>query len=203
MRATGRFKEDVGGAAAVEFAVLAPVLLLLFLGMVELSQAHNRRKILETSVATIADLVARQRAFDAGDAAGLMSGFRQLLEPLGPFDPSLAEYYVASVSRVRDSSDGGDSRVQVDWSIDQNLQEAFPAGAPYTDLDSEINLTANDSPLEVGASVIVAKIRYRGEGLFFHPRFAGMGTPVGQVETRIERYAIRWPRRTGSVAFTP
>ena len=190
------FRRNASGAAAVEFAVLAPLLLFLFLAMVEISAAHNRRKVLEASVATIADLVAQQRQLNGADAAGLNQGFEQMLESLSPGGASSVAHYVASVSRT-------DSGAEVDWSFDENGNRAFSPGSRYDDLKPELDLAGANSPVDVGASVIVVKIEYTGEPGFTFQRFlrgaaaGGAGAPV------VERYAIRWPRLSARVLYEP
>lgn len=188
----GRYKHDTRGVAAVEFAILAPFLLFLFIGLFEISQAHILRKNLDSSVSTIADLVSRQQELNNGDAVGLIAGFKQLLEPLGPANVSSSSFYIASISRPSDGT------VIVDWSVDQDNGEPFVQESQYSDLN--INFTSTDSPLEVGASVIVVKIVYNGERAFSFNRFLG-GKGNSARSQSVVRYALRWPRRSSSVVF--
>jgi Flp pilus assembly protein TadG len=56
-----RFAKDSSGAAAVEFAMLLPIMFMLFYGTIEFSQALTvDRRVTQIASAT-ADLVARTR----------------------------------------------------------------------------------------------------------------------------------------------
>ena len=119
-------KRDRSGVVTIEFALLAPLMAFVFLGLVELSQAHMLRKTLESNITTLADLVAQQRELDNNDAMGIVAGFNQLMEPaIGSFDPATTSFYIASVSR-RDAS-----TLIVDWSFNQDLQAEFVSGETY------------------------------------------------------------------------
>ena len=52
MRVGGRraLLRDEGGAAAVEFALVLPVLMLLVMGIIEFSQAYNAKELLQYAV---------------------------------------------------------------------------------------------------------------------------------------------------------
>ena len=185
-------KRDRSGVVTIEFALLAPLMMFLFLGLVELSQAHMLRKTLEANITTLADLVAQQREFDNNDATGIVAGFNQLMEPaIGSFDSATTSFYIASVSRRQDDT----STLIVDWSFNQDLQAEFVAGDAYTDV-----LIADEALLRPGVSVIIAKVRYSGEDAFSYQKFLGGSSQAGASRT-IERHAIRWPRRSTRVAY--
>jgi Flp pilus assembly protein TadG len=56
-----RLLDDESGVAALEFALVLPVLLLLYLGMVQLTALLSVKHKLATSAAVMADLVTRHR----------------------------------------------------------------------------------------------------------------------------------------------
>lgn len=61
-RMIGRFARDRDGVAAIEFGIIAPIVFLLFVGAVEMSQAFTvDRRAMAAATAT-ADLVARANA---------------------------------------------------------------------------------------------------------------------------------------------
>ena len=194
-RRLGMLKRDRSGVVAVEFAILAPLMLFFFLGMVELSQAHMLRKALETNVTTIADLVSRQRELSPADAQGLVASFKQLMEPdVGPFDAVTTSFYIASISRQDASTPQDASTLIVDWSVNQDMKPAFVAGSTYTDVKID-----NDGLLRPGVSVIVVMVRYSGEDAFAHEQFFGGASNAAAKQ--IQRHAIRWPRRSMRVAL--
>lgn len=59
MRALTRFRTEAEGVSAIEFALLAPAVLLLFMGAIELPRAYDVSQAVEQSTRTMADLVSR------------------------------------------------------------------------------------------------------------------------------------------------
>jgi len=57
----GTFVRDDGGVAAVEFALVVPLLLALYLGSVEGSQMYTADRKVAVIASTMADLVSRER----------------------------------------------------------------------------------------------------------------------------------------------
>ena len=80
-----RFAADVRGVAAVEFASVAPVIVLMLVGTLEASRALavDRRYNLATSM--VADLVGRETKLSANDVNAIYSIVAQVMSP---FDPS-------------------------------------------------------------------------------------------------------------------
>ena len=67
LRTCRRFERDVRGAAAVEFALVLPVLLLMLVGAVEITRAVGVDRRVSTVTNMIADLVARETKLSAAD----------------------------------------------------------------------------------------------------------------------------------------
>jgi Flp pilus assembly protein TadG len=62
-----RLRDARGGAAAVEFAFIAPMVVLVFFGLIELAEGTNCRQRMESVASTTADLVAQASTItDAG-----------------------------------------------------------------------------------------------------------------------------------------
>ncbi len=59
--AARRFGRKIDGIAAVEFALIVPIMLCMFIGTVELSQAITVDRRVTQVASTTADLVARQK----------------------------------------------------------------------------------------------------------------------------------------------
>lgn len=81
------FKECCAGVAAVEFAYLLPLLILMTYGVIEASRAVMMHKRFQRSVAMVGDLVAREETI--GDSAatakaeldGIMKAAEQIMRP--------------------------------------------------------------------------------------------------------------------------
>jgi Flp pilus assembly protein TadG len=90
-----RLRRDRRGAAAVEFALVAPILVLIYLSLVELCEAMLAERKVEHAASAVGDLVAqgastnRANLAEFYDAAGLI---------LAPFPTSPLQVRVSSVS---------------------------------------------------------------------------------------------------------
>ena len=62
------FAKNEEGVAAVEFALILPIMLAAYMGVVELSQALNADRKMTRATSTIADLASRSPLFDATEA---------------------------------------------------------------------------------------------------------------------------------------
>jgi Flp pilus assembly protein TadG len=126
---------DKRGAAAVEFAVLAPLLTLMLLGTIELARAINIDRVFTMATDTTGDLVAREEYMGttSSDAqtnlAAMMQSVKQIMLP---YDSSTLSLGVMSVQAS--PTNANDTRVV--WSYSYNGKSvpskcstyALPAG---------------------------------------------------------------------------
>ena len=70
---------DRSGLAATEFAVLLPVMILIFFGMLEGSDNLTVSRRLAHTANTVGDLAARERTIPYSQLTDLMAGARRLL----------------------------------------------------------------------------------------------------------------------------
>lgn len=124
-----RFKRDGRGIAALEFALMAPVLLLILMGVIELTNALSAKRKLMASVQSTADLIGQQTNVTASDLDMYMMGGRLAFSP---YDTTQLKIGMVSV-RYDDTT--GDP--YVDWSDSYNggavadpLVKAQGHGAP-------------------------------------------------------------------------
>jgi len=136
---------DRRGLAATEFAMLLPVMLLLFFGMLEGSDLLIMNRRLAHTANTVADLAARERTVTHAQLNDLLVGARRLLEPT---DTSTLTITVVSVV-----SSGTPARPTVHWSRDSNGATPYAAGANYVGL-------GNQATLNPAMSLIVVEIDY-------------------------------------------
>jgi len=72
-RPISRLAEDVGGVAAVEFALLVPILCLLYFGMAELTQGVMAERRTAHTASTIGDLVAQSSSTSQAQVTQIFS----------------------------------------------------------------------------------------------------------------------------------
>jgi Flp pilus assembly protein TadG len=134
------FANDRKGLAAVEFALIAPVMVIMFYGAVELSSAVDCNSRVSRVSATVADLVAQETAVSTTDTTNAFNAANAILFP---YASSNAKIVVSSL--VADST----GKVTVAWSDAQNTAKRTspPAGIPA-------------GILPAGGSVIYAEVNY-------------------------------------------
>ncbi len=105
------FLRDVRGVSAVEFALLAPMMITLYLGGVEVSQAINIDRKVSMTARTLADLVTRVTAVTTADVNNILDAGTAVAAP-----------YPASKLKVKISSLHIDNNnvVKVQWGRAKN-----------------------------------------------------------------------------------
>lgn len=154
-----RLRRETGGMAAIEFAMIVPIMFFLFVGTIEFSQALTVDRRLTQAASSTADLIAR--APNSGLTAAQVDRDLKIIEQLiAPYE--IERLYVVVASVIAQGTPGNPSVLMytVDWSRD-NL-----AGTPYNRGD-----TYNKIPqglLVAGESVIVSEATYNYTPLVFN-----------------------------------
>jgi Flp pilus assembly protein TadG len=113
--------------AAVEFALLAPVLATLLMGTIELCNALECRQKVSSETSSIADLVAQASSVSAADLSNIFNAGNSILYPFAPGNVTVV------VSSIVNQPNGQNL---VAWSVpynggtalQQNTQVAVPTG---------------------------------------------------------------------------
>lgn len=111
---TGRFARDERGVSAVEFALLLPLLVTLYLGGVELSQAIAIDRKVTLTARTVADLVSQVASINN---AGLDNSLTAASAVLSPYPVNKAKVTVTFVWIDKDKN------AKVEWSKSLNGTE--------------------------------------------------------------------------------
>lgn len=171
-----RFACSAGGLAAVEFALIAPIMILLFFGVVEGSGAlaASRKTLLASN--TLADLVAQETQILKDDLDDLFIGMEDVIDPR---DIDVT-FRVLSVTL-----DPDDQKVKVDWSYDSTGAEPYAAGSEYS---GGLDVALFDDT----SSLVIAETEY------------AYASPISQKvigAMTFDQEASRWPRRTNRVRY--
>jgi Flp pilus assembly protein TadG len=142
------------GVAAIEFGLLAPILLLMLLGTIEVSRAVSidRKFGLVTSV--IADLVAREKTITAADVTAMYDVAQHIMKPW-----DAATLKIAIIPVKANPTNENDTKVYASTTNRPSLN-----GATQLSKGSAYSLTTG--LLEKGSTVIVVQSQYTYTPLF-------------------------------------
>lgn len=168
------FLADRSGLSAVEFALMLPILIALYFGAVEFSDAMTVDRRVTTIASTTADLAAQAEEIPAGEMQNIFGAARSIMKP---YDSNGVAIVLTSV--VADE----DNNTTVDWSCTNGSGSAHTPGSTFT---LPPNLT------QPFTSVIVAEVAYSHTS--FLSKF--IDTPINMTET----FYLR-PRRSLTVGL--
>jgi Flp pilus assembly protein TadG len=117
-----RFHQDRRGVSAVEFAMLLPLMITLYIGGVEVSSAIAVDRKVTLVARTLGDLVAQSTSVNATDMTNILNAASSVVQP---YSSSLIQ---VKVSRVDVDANGV---AKVVWSKAQNAS-ARPAQSTVT-----------------------------------------------------------------------
>lgn len=170
-----RFLPDARGLAAVEFALIVPVMLTIYFGTIETTNALTASRRVTNVAQTAADLVAQAASVSTSDLNDVFAASAAILTP---FDTAAVKITITSV--VANSS----NVTRVAWS-------AAYGGATARATNSSITLPAGLTT--AGTSVIMAEVTYT----YTSPIGTFITGPIIMTEVAYLR-----PRRAVSVAKT-
>ena len=145
-----RFKKDRDGAAAVEFGLIAPAMLLIFFAIIEVSDLLSANRRLTTATSSLADLTTQMTQVLDADVPVLYAAGRAML---APYDGDKLNQVVTSVRWEADEDDP-----VVDWSIADGPDAVAHAPGAAFDLPEGI--------IAEGGSVIAVEMNYNHASRF-------------------------------------
>ncbi|MGE0408262.1 MAG: TadE/TadG family type IV pilus assembly protein [Amphiplicatus sp.] len=175
-RSIHRFAADRAGLAAIEFALIAPIVIFLFFAVVEGSNALTVSRRVSLAVNTLADLASQETQLSAAQASDLFEGVEQIIAQ----GPIVADIRLVSLVIDPDTDD-----VVVHWSRDNAGGAPYAPGSVYADLPDA-------SLLDPSTSLIVGEIDYA---------YVSPLTKVLIPSVNFDKIATRWPRRSARVQF--
>jgi Flp pilus assembly protein TadG len=102
-----RFGRDQRGVSAVEFAMLLPLMITLYLGTVEVSQGVGADRKVTLTTRTVADLASQVSSINNTDMTNMLNASAAVI---APYDPSKLK---VTVSEVKVDANGV---AKVEWS---------------------------------------------------------------------------------------
>ena len=143
------FWRDRRGVSAVEFALIAPVLIIFYFGMAELTEAMIAQRRLSHLTASTGDMVAREQVLTNAIRDQVFVAGEVMMAPFPTSSLRMCIVSVASDAQGKDT---------VIWSETSNA----PTGCPKADDTVDIPLAV----LPPGQSVIMSKASYEYDSVF-------------------------------------
>lgn len=162
------------GVSAVEFALIAPLMMLLYFGCIELSLMMMLDRKVTTSTATLGDLTARASQVSNDDLDEIFQATRMIFEPND-----------VTVARMRISSlydDDGTTKV------------AWSEGCSMTPLTTDSTIVVPANLVPSGGTVILAEIEYDYDSV--------LGYFFTSSKLLKDKFYLR-PRRVDAIARKP
>ena len=144
---------DVGGVAAIEFALLLPMLLALLIGCLEVTFKIWSTQKAEKLAVTLSDVIAQSTNVTSGDLTKLTSAVDKIMDPF-PFGADKGKVIISSVYWKQ-----GDDEAKVNWQCpygDYNGASKFGAEGEDATLPPGFTLVEKDN-------IIVAEVFYEYE----------------------------------------
>jgi Flp pilus assembly protein TadG len=156
------FASDNSGTAGIEFALIAPIAVVLMLGAIEYSRAVVMARRFNLITATLGDLVARDDFEDDNS----MQGLKHAMETIwSPYDKTSL---VLQVVAVRKAGATATRRAPLSdyvyWPYDMSLDGTSTPTTSYARGDSYVGLPAG--MLAAGGSTIIVNGKYTFKTLF-------------------------------------
>ncbi len=146
LRLITRFKSTSNGTSAVEFALIFPVLLIVYFGLVEISSALDAKRKVENTANLTGMLVAQATTVSDAYIDNVFEASQMAFEPL---NVAPLRVVVTSVVRVFEN---GNWINKVDWS------ESYGSGASARAVDSVLDPPENI--LGDNRGIIVTEVEY-------------------------------------------
>jgi Flp pilus assembly pilin Flp len=125
MRLFRRFLREADGVSAVEFAIIAPFLVMLYFGTVQLTLALTADRKLSQTATTIGDLVTQDEYVTDAELTTILAAADAVMAPYP------ADTLNLRISSVRMDLDGD---IYIDWSEATGTYSPHPEGMEPTEI---------------------------------------------------------------------
>lgn len=172
-----RFRRDQRGVSAVEFALITPVILLMYFALAEFCQGFMAQKRMGRTAAAVADLITQNDAVSTADIADVFQVGRLMMRP---FQTVSADGGVLLKQRVTAVTRQANGRVEVDWSRGEGMSA----------LGSDAVIVLPDGLIDPGESLVMTEISYDYE------------SPIGELLPGVTHFAHTYylrPRKADQV----
>lgn len=189
-----RWGADERGLAAIEFALVLPIMVTMYLGLTEISFLVNTNRKLDLTSRTVGDLTGRASAMTAGELVNVMSAAEAVMMPYKTKDLGIVVSTV-TVTRTTDAAGKVTATGTVAWSCKRaSATTIAPASDPAPGTTVPVPAGFDTASAFVRTKVTMPYAPLFGSGI--------LQSLIGQASINLE-HAMGWPvRDTGQVAWS-
>jgi Flp pilus assembly protein TadG len=180
LKKLAQFRKNRSGLAAIEFALIAPVMATMLVGTIEVCNALQCKQKVTSIASSVSDLVAQTKSVSATDMSNIFAAANALVYPFSSTNSSIV------VSSIMSDGNGNGT---VAWSKAQN-GTALSVNSAVT---VPVGLMSASSCAKNACSVILTQVSY------------AYTSPLGQIITgtnAMTDYFYARPRKSTSVSYT-
>ena len=182
VRLARRLASECGGVSAVEFALILPLMLIIYAGCGEVTTALIIDRKVSRAASTISDLVAQQTSVSATLMGNIFDATTAIIEP---YDARVAKVVVAVVNVTS-------SGQRVAWSKARNDTAATANATPPA------GLAVPTAIASVGDQVVVGRVTYT----YTSPFANVLKSITGGTEYNLNHIFYLKPRQGKTITFT-
>jgi Flp pilus assembly protein TadG len=182
------FQRETNGLAALEFALIAPVLIAMLFGMGELSSAIIARTDISQITSTVSDLVAQESTVASTDLSNVYNAANTILYPFYKGDAGTTPS-IRITSVIFDTTTNSTTAGKVAWSCAQTGNLAFQSGGA-TQRAKNSTYTFDQPLLSSGSSVLLVEVAYG----YSSPTTIAVTTPFKYYDSFVTK-----PRRVAQI----
>ena len=131
-----RLGMDQRGVSALEFALISPIIILIYFGVGELCEAMMAQRRASHAASAVGDLASQSQTLSSSDVSDVFAAASTIMSP---FPTTTLKLRLTSVTM---NSSGV---AKVDWSCSQGGLTAYTAGTTMSSLPSGILAASGDS----------------------------------------------------------
>lgn len=143
-----RFGRDERGVAALEFALTAPVMIIVFFGIVEVGQAVVAGRRAGQAASVLADLATQKAQFTNADVTDSFAAAKAMMKPM---DTTKLTMKLTSVTA------DAQGVPKVDWSEADGMTKDTP-GSTYSGLPAGLVTKAGETALAATAKFTLTQV---------------------------------------------
>ena len=176
-----KLRQSEAGISAVEFALIAPLMVVIYFGCIELSMAMTLDRKVTGATAALGDLTARASSITNDDLSDIFEATRMVMQPN---DISLASMRITSLE-----NDGSDTTPS-DGTTDSVVVWSDRCGTGLNALAADDIVQVPDDLIPAGGTLIMAEIQF--------PYTSPIGFFFSSAKTLSDTFYLR-PRRVDSI----